>query len=76
MQALSGWVARRTSRGSRVRRSIVVGEDDGEDVRADVLASRIRGARKVVIQKCGHSVPSSAASAREQWYAFLAELPR
>jgi pimeloyl-ACP methyl ester carboxylesterase len=59
---------------------VVVGEDDavpGGQAQAEQLAARIPGARKVVIQKCGHRAtleqPEALANAV---LGFLAELPR
>jgi 3-oxoadipate enol-lactonase len=57
---------------------VVVGEEDRETrASSELLASRIRGARMVVIPKCGHRValvaPDALASAVLE---FLAGLPR
>jgi 3-oxoadipate enol-lactonase len=57
---------------------VVVGEED-EETRAssDLLASKIRGARKLVIPKCGHRVALVASEALSNAVLeFLAELPR
>ncbi len=57
MQAMNGW--NREADLSRVAcpTLVVVGEDDGEEVRAQAdLLARIPGARKVVIPKSGHRV--------------------
>jgi len=57
---------------------IVVGEHDTETLPyADVLAQGIRGAKKLVIEKCGHSVACEQPKAlADAVFAFLAELPR
>jgi len=57
---------------------VVVGADDAETLPwADVLVNGIRGARKVVIEKCGHSVACEQPGALgDAVLAFLAELPR
>jgi len=58
---------------------VVVGEDDGAEVRdqAEVLASGIPRARKVVIPKCGHRVALEQPEAlADAVLAFLAALPR
>ena len=79
MRALDGW-----SREAELARVacpvlVVVGEDDGEDVRAqaDLLAARIPRARKVVIPKCGHRVALEQPEAlANEVGAFLAGLAR
>ncbi len=79
IQALDGW--NREAELARVAcpALVVVGEDDGEELRAqaEVLATGIPRARKVVIPKAGHRValeqPEALANAVS---AFLAELPR
>jgi pimeloyl-ACP methyl ester carboxylesterase len=57
---------------------IVVGEHDAETLPyADVLAQGIRGAKKVVLEKCGHAVACEQPKAlADAVLAFLAELPR
>jgi 3-oxoadipate enol-lactonase len=57
---------------------IVVGEHDAETLPyADVLAQGIRGAKKVVLEKCGHAATCEQPQALAQAVlAFLAELPR
>lgn len=57
---------------------VVVGADDAETRGyADVLARGIRGAKQVVLEKCGHSVSCEQPRAlADAVLAFLAELPR
>jgi len=57
---------------------VVVGEDDAETrASSDLLASRIPGARKHVIPKCGHRVALVAPEALANAVLdFLRELPR
>jgi 3-oxoadipate enol-lactonase len=79
MQVLDGW-----SREAELARVacpalVVVGEDDAEDVRAqaELLATRIPRARKVVVPKCGHRVALEQPEAlAAEVNAFLAELGR
>ena len=56
---------------------VVVGEDDADKAAAELVASRVPRARKVVIPKCGQRAsleqPEALASAVLE---FLAELPR
>jgi pimeloyl-ACP methyl ester carboxylesterase len=79
MQVLDGW-----SREAELARVacpalVVVGEDDAEDVRAqaELLATRIPRARKVVVPKCGHRVALEQPEAlAAEVNAFLSELGR
>ncbi len=58
VQALDGWSREADLARIACPTLVVVGEDDGEEPRgqADLLASRISRARKVVVPKCGHRV--------------------
>jgi 3-oxoadipate enol-lactonase len=79
MRALDGWSREADLARVACPTLVVVGEDDAEDVRAqaELLASRIPRARKVVIPKCGHRVALEAPEAlANELNAFLAELAR
>lgn len=79
MRALDGWSREADLARVACPTLVVVGEDDSEDVRAqaELLASRIPAARRVVIPKCGHRIaleqPEALADAVRDFLAGLAK---